>query len=297
MLIGILLSLGAALCGSVGYVAIKQGLQTADYKVFILLSTLIGVVISGPLLWIFGCGLAGLNLKAVLPFLITGGLGGGLLARISLTKATHQIGASRTHALTSVSPLVTAILGITLLDEVVNAQLAFGTAIVIVGACFLSYLVYRGNSTNTPREKTTSPLLGLGLASYGMIMFGLHPILRVIGVELGATPLQGAFIRFLTAFVGYLIYMLIARPGIKVELNLQVNPYVIAGIAWALAPILSIFAIQYVSPTVYASLTRVGPLFTVILTYFFLKGIEKTNWKIGVNAFLIVIGAVLVSTA
>lgn len=36
-------------------------------------------------------------------------------------------------------------------------------------------------------------------------------------------------------------------------------------------------------------------LFTVILTHFFLRGIERVNWKIGLSTCSIVAGAILVS--
>jgi len=42
---------------------------------------------------------------------------------------------------------------------------------------------------------------------------------------------------------------------------------------------------------------RVGPLFTVLLTYLFLTGIEEIDWRIGLNAAVIVIGAIVVSTS
>lgn len=288
--------MGAAFLSAVGYVAVKQGLETANYKLFIILGLFIGVVLSGALLWSIGSGLNGLTLKGAFPFIITGGFGGGLLARVSITRATHGIGASRTHALTSASTLVTALFGVLLLGEVINLQLGIGMGIVVVGASSLSYFIYSGNS-DVNRKANISSLLGLALAFYGMVMFGLHPILRKIGMDFGATPLQGAFIRFLTGFSFYLLYLLITHPKIKVEPNRQFNYYIVAGIAWALSPVLAIYAVQFVSTTVYASLMRVGPLFTVILAYFFLKGIEKITWKVGVTALLIVVGAILVSTA
>ncbi len=299
MLIGIFLSLGAGFLSAVGYVAVKHGLESTDYKVFIVLSLFIGVAISAALLWTIGAGLSGLPLKAALPFLATGGLGGGLLARVSITRATNEIGASKTHAFTSVSPLVTTLFGVLFLGEQVSFQLGVGTGIVVVGATYLSFIAYREDSA-APEKPATGEinwLLGLGLAFYGMIMFGFHPVLRKLGVDLGATPLQGAFIRFTTGFVLYVAYLAVSRSGVRSKLDRRIWGYFLAGIAWALSPIFAIFAIEYVSPVVFASLMRVGPLFTVLLTYLFLKGIEEIDWRIGINAGIIVIGAIIVSTS
>lgn len=298
MLIGILLSLGAGLFSAIGYVAVKHGLESTDYKVFIVLSLFIGVAIAGTLLWTLGSGLSGLRLKSAFPFIITGGLGGGLLARVSITKATREIGAAKTHAFTSVSPLVTALFGVLFLGEKIGLQLGIGTGIVVTGAVFLSYIAYRDDNKKEPTNtKKINWLAGLGLAFYGMIMFGFHPVLRKLGVDFGATPLQGAFIRFLTGFSFYIAYLIISRAEVTVKFDSRIASYLLAGIAWGLSPLLAIYAIKYVPPTVFASLMRVGPLFTVFLTYVFLKDIERINWKIGLNAGIIVLGAILVSTS
>lgn len=296
ILIGVFLALGAALFSSIGYISVKQGLETADYRIFITLSVSIGLSISGCLLWSTGIGLSGLSIKATLPFVVTGVLGGGLLTRISSTKAIDHIGASRTHALISVSPLVTALLGILMLEEVISLQLTMGMLIVVVGASFLSYLAYKRDSRISQMPKSHN-ILGLSLAFYSLTILGFQPVLRKVGLEFGASPLQGAFIRFAAGFICYIAYLLISRTVIKLKLDYETSYYLVASISWAIAPLLSIFAIQFISPTVFASLIRVGPLFTVILTYFFLKDTEKTSWRVGINALLIVIGAILVSTA
>ncbi|MFP3953470.1 MAG: EamA family transporter [Candidatus Acetothermia bacterium] len=299
MLIGIFLSLGAGFLSAVGYVAVKHGLESTDYRVFIVLSLFIGVAISAALLWTIGTGLGGLGLKSTLPFIATGGLGGGLLARVSITRATNEIGASKTHAFTSVSPLVTTLFGVLFLGEQVGFQLGVGTGIVVVGATYLSFIAYREDSQE-PEDSTSGEInwaLGLGLAFYGMVMFGFHPVLRKMGVDLGATPLQGAFVRFTTGFTLYLAYLLLTGGDLSLKVDRNIWKYFLAGVAWALSPIFAIYAIEYVSPVVFASLMRVGPLFTVLLTYLFLTGIEEIDWRIGLNAAVIVIGAIVVSTS
>ena len=296
MIAGIILALGAALCGSIGYISIKQGLETTDYRVFILLSAFIGVILSSSLLWSVDVGLAGLNLKAVIPFVVTGGLGGGLLARIALTKAINDVGASRVHALTSVNPLVTALLVVFFLNEEINLQLTIGMLVVVTGASSLSYFIYKNDTKKTP-EHRYSNIISLSLAFYGMMMFGFAHVLRKIGLNLGATPLQGSFVRFATGFVLYIAYLLISRTSVKIKLNRQISYYIVASFSWVMTPILSIYALQYISPTVFASLGRVGPLFTVILAYFFLQKIEEITWITAVNSLLIVTGAILVTTS
>ncbi|MCF7891231.1 EamA family transporter, partial [Candidatus Bipolaricaulota bacterium] len=65
--------------------------------------------------------------------------------------------------------------------------------------------------------------------------------------------------------------------------------------AMGILPLFSLYALTFLPATVVSALMRVAPLFTVALTHFFLKGIEKVDWKIGLSTCLIVTGAVLVS--
>lgn len=124
---------------------------------------------------------------------------------------------------------------------------------------------------------------------------GIFTVLQKLGLEYGATPLQGLFIRFSTASLIYGGYLAIWRP--KLERVSQSGYFLLASIIQTASPLLSLYAMTILSATLVAALFRTAPLFTVILTRLFLKGIEEVNWQTGVNALLIVIGAILVSTA
>lgn len=296
MLLGIVFTFGAALLSSVGYIFIRQGLETIDYKTFIIASILAGVFVSGSTLWIRGIGLSGLTLNAVWPFIITGGLGGGLLVRICIARATGEIGASKTHSIVSAAPLTTGLIGITLLGEILTPQLILGILTIVTGASFLSYLSHR-KSLSDIQGKPNRSSAGLGLAFYAMIGMGVQPLLQKKGLELGAIPLQGMFIYFAVASICYAFYLLLSRPTLEFDLRIKASPFLLASAAWAIAPLLKLYALESISATIFASLFRVAPLLTVILASIFLKEIEKVNWKVSLCAFFIVGGAILVSTA
>lgn len=296
MYVGIIFTLGAVLCSSVGYIFIKRGLESADYRVFILLSVLVGLVLSGLLLWSVGPGLSGLSLRLAFPFIITGSLGGGLLTRISETMAADQIGVSKTHALVSTSPLITALIGITLLGEQGSLRLTLGTLIVVIGASLLSYLCSPRDQNNLSMRQN-HPLFGLGLAFYAAIMLGIQPVMQKLGLELGALPLQGMFIRFLTAAGFYVIYLIVIDRDFRVGSLQKVSDFVFASFVWALSPLLILLALERLPTTVFAPLFRVGPIFTFTFTRLFLGGIEDVNWLVGFSTLIIVFGVVLVTTA
>lgn len=295
MILGVIFTLGAALCSASGFVALKRGLEDVDYKVFVLFSLLTGLILTTLVLWLVGPGLQDLPFRAAIPFMIIGSVGGGLMARISSVIATHEIGASKTHAIISASPLVTAVFGVFVLGEVITIQLGVGIVAVVVGASFLSYLAYQGKEEG-PSAEERRPRLGLALTVYVVLLVGLQPVLQKMGLNMGATPLQGVFIRFLTGAVLYSGYLLFTRPELKIEGMNQVKPFLLGSLFWALNPVFMLYALQHIPSSVFAALFRTGPLFTLILTYAFLKGIERVNWKIGLGAALIISGAILVST-
>lgn len=296
MLPGLLLAFGAAFFISSGFISIKRGLQSVDYQVFIASSIPLGLLLSTILLLASGQGLSGLTLKSILPFAVTGGLGGGLLARVCSTLATHEIGAPRTHAIESANPIVTSTIGVLFLGERISVQLGLGIVGVITGAGFLSYSLHKKQQDEMTTQ-ITRPIFGLTLALYTALAYGIQPIMGKIGLNMGTTPLQGMFIRFATATFLYSLYLVIARPSLNFRVGGKITYYFLAGIFWTLGPLLSLYSLRFISATILAALLKVGPLFTVILAFTFLKGIEQVDWKMGSSAGLIVIGAVLVSTA
>lgn len=292
---GIVLAMLAALFDAIGFIFIKRGLKEGDYRIFILISIAVGVILAAILLYVSGEGFSGLTIQGIFPFLITGGFGGGLLARITATLATDRIGAAKAHSLISANPLVTALFGIVILGEVLSFKIGTGMVAIVVGAGFLSYLTQ--NNLSQPLSVCSfKALSGLGFAGYSTLMAGLRPVLARVGLDLGATPLQGMFIRFLTALALYSGYLLFSQGSpnfISIWRNLSGN-FILASVAWSLVPLLVLYALNYISPIMLASLLELAPLFTFILGYVLLASYERINWKIAISGVAIVGGAITV---
>ncbi len=295
MLVGVILSLGSALGSAGGYVSIKRGLENVDYQLFILSSVLIGSFLSGCLLWIMGTGFHGLTIIGSLPFVITGIFGGGLLVRVALSLSTETIGASETHAFVSASPLVTVFVEAVILQETISVQASLGTLSIVFGASLLSYFS-RGKGTQLFETAHRIDYKDLIFPAYAIVMVGIQPILQQAGLEPGTTPLQGLFIRFISGGAVYTLYRILSTRKIQRIRKEQIGFFVLASLCWFISPLLIIYALQYLSASIVASLTRVGPLFTVILTHLYLKGIENVNLKKLSPSLLIILGAILIST-
>lgn len=300
MFIGVFLALSGALTHSISFITRKRGLEVASYRLFILFRIVIGLAFSLFLLWLLGPGLSGLNLKIALPFVITGGLAGGFLALFTTTLAIHYIGASKTHAITSSSPLITALGEVVFLGAALTPSIILGTVLVVAGAALISLVVHNNDGVNPDEgeSRQNRPVLGLAMASYTVLSIGSQVALQKWGLNMGATPFQGLFIHTLTAAILFAAYFVIRRPKLEME---KINElrytgnFLVAAVAMAVLPLLSLYALTFLSATVVSALMRVAPLFTVVLTYFFLRGIERVNWKVGLSTCLIVSGAILVT--
>ena len=300
MFIGVFLALAVALSHSISFITRKRGLEAADYRLFILVRVVIGLAFSGILLWTIGNGLSGLTARIALPFVLTGGLAGGFIALFTTTLAIHYIGASKAHAITSSSPLVTAAGEIIFLGASLTVSIILGTVLVVAGAALISFLLHRTGNQPEAKVETQSnrPVLGLLMALYTVMAIGSQMAMQKWGLDMGATPLQGLFLHVLTAAILFGLYIVLRRPDLELTKAFQLKHsgnFLIAAIAMAVLPLLNLYALTFLPATVVSALMRVAPLFTVVLTHFFLRGIERVSWKIGFSTCLIVAGAVLVS--
>lgn len=299
MFIGIFLALAGAFSHSISFISRKRGLEVADYKLFVLIRIVIGIFFSGILLWALGPGLSGLTPKIALPFVLTGGLAGGFLALFTTTLAIHYIGASKAHAITSSSPLITAAGEVIFLGAVLTTSIIIGTTFVVVGAGLISYFLHQNDEESEKVDnRSNRPVLGLAMAFYTVVAIGSQMALQKWGLDMGATPLQGLFLHILTAAILFAFYLLFKGSDLELDKLRQLKysgNFLVAAVAMAILPLLNLYALTFLPATVVSALMRVAPLFTVILTHFFLRGIESVNWKIGLSTCSIVAGAILVS--
>lgn len=234
-----------------------------------------------------GSGLAGLSVRMMLPFIITGVIG-NVFALIANTMAIHEVGASRTHTLISASPLVTAVLAAAFLGERLTIYLLLGLVMIILGGGILSYRIY----SNPTSQKSKRPVFGYMLALYSTVAIGTFTVLQKYGIDLGVTPLQGQFITFVTAAILYGIYLLIIRPELDIKNSYRSPNYLWASLLMTIAALLTLLALAKLPATLVAGLKRTAPLFTVALSALMLKGIEKVDWKTFAIAAIIVAGAI-----
>jgi uncharacterized membrane protein len=212
---------------------------------------------------------------------LIGTMGGRLLRFIGI----ETVGASITAALMNLSPLVSSALAIVLLGEHVTLAVLVGTLVIVAGTTLLSS---GGASTGVRPRQLVIPLLSA-------VCFGVVAVLRKIGLA-GMAPIPGFAVNVTAALIAFTTFLLASRQAGAMACRRQSLVYfVAAGIAENLSVLLIVVALTVGSVSVVAPLSSVSPIFVLVFSFFFLRGIELLNARIVVGTLLIVVGVYLIT--
>lgn len=212
---------------------------------------------------------------------LIGTVGGRLLRFIGI----ETVGASITAALMNLSPLVSSALAIALLGEQVTAPILIGTLVIVAGTTLLSS---GGRRTGVRPRLLVIPLLSA-------VCFGVVAVLRKIGLA-GMEPIPGFAVNVTAALIAFTAFLVASRQTGAMRCRRQSLLYfVAAGVAENLSVFLIVAALTVGSVSVVAPLASVSPIFVLVLSFFFLRGIELLNARIVVGTVLIVAGVYLIT--
>jgi uncharacterized membrane protein len=218
-------------------------------------------------------------------FFALAGLIGTVGGRLLRFVAIESVGASLSAALINLHPLVSSSLAIAILGERVTAPIMVGTLVIVVGTTLLS----AGG-----RGAGVRPVL-LVLPVLSAVCFGVVAILRKIGLG-GMAPLPGFAVNVTAALVAYAAFLVAARQTwVMACRGRSLLDFVLAGVAENLSVFLLVFALSLGSVSVVAPLSSVSPIFVLVLSLFFLRGIEILNRRIVAGTLLIVAGVYLIT--
>jgi drug/metabolite transporter (DMT)-like permease len=273
-----LLAIAAAVLSAGATIFIRQGLREGATITGVWINVLVGTV--G--LWIavlatggvYRVSAAGIALFAV------AGVIGTVSGRVLRFMAIEKVGASIAAALNNLHPLFAAVLAIAVLGEHVTLPIVAGTVVIVLGTALLS--------SGGRRAGVRARHLWLPIASAAC--FGIVAVLRKIGLgQMG--PVQGAAINATTAlvvFTGFLVAS--GQRGAMVSRGRSLAHFVAAGVTENLAVFLNILALSVVTPLVGTS-----PVFVLLLSPLFLRGVEGIGARVVAGTLLIVAGIYLVT--
>lgn len=278
-----MLALGAALLSAASTIFIRQGLRGSDPYTGFWINLIVGTLTFWIVVMVTQPGVH-LSTRSVLLFVsagLIGTVGGRLLRFLSIEK----VGASVSAAVLNLQPLISTALAILLLGEQVTPPILVGTIVIVGGTLILSFS--GGRLGFQPWQ------IGLPLAS--ATCFGVVAILRKVGLS-HMGPVAGTTINVTTALVAYSALMLAARHrGIVACRGRTLLYFVAAGLAENVAVFMTIVGLSLGAVSVVTPLTASAPIFVLLLSPFFLRGVEVLTGRVITGTVLIVAGVYLIT--
>jgi DME family drug/metabolite transporter len=277
------LALIAALLSAGATIFIRQGLRSRGSLTGFWINVLVGAI--GLWIAVALTGGPGPVSSTAFAYFILAGLIGTVAGRLFRFFAIEHVGASVSTALINLNPLIATILAIVLLGERVTLPIVTGTLVIVVGTVLLSL---------SGQQLGFRPRL-LWLPILSATCFGMVSILRKLGLS-GAGPLVGTALNVTTAAVAFAAFML--ATGQRDALIVRGRPlayFAAAGLMENTAVFLNIVALGMGTVSVVTPLYGSSPIFVLLLSLVFLRGVEILTARVVAGTVLIVLGIYLIA--
>lgn len=285
---GILYAVVAGMFWGSSPVLVKRGLvgsnvsaATLYQQATILLTLVFAAVLEGNLT------AQSISLQPLAVFVATGVVG-AYLGRTLFVKSVAQIGASRAQSLNNSSPLITVLLAALLLRETLTPAVLGGVLLIVAGVFFVTKTESEGRDTGAARTLTLTSISAT-------LCYGIVPVLKKLGTDLGGPPVLGALVMHATG----LVLLLTLGRLLNIELKWHKLPvsslacFVGAGVLQGVGSILTLKALLYAPASVVAPIWNTQPIISFFLTKAMLQGIEVVTLRDGVAAALVVAGVLV----
>ena len=277
------LALTGAMCSAAATVTFRQGLGRSNAYAGFWINLVVGVIC------IWGVTLLIVPMSAyhasALPFFIGSGLLGTVAGRFLRFRGIEKVGAPVAASINNLNPFISTGLAILLLGERLTLPMLAGTCVIVLGTILLSL---------SGRVVGFRPL-HLGYPLLSAFCFGVVAIIRKLGLS-HAPPAFGLAINVTTAFIAFTAYLMVTgNLRIVVCDGKSLWYFLVAGVAENVGVLLVLVALGLGQVSVVTPLNGTAPLFVLVLTFMFLKGVERLTGRIVVGTMLIVLGVFLLT--
>lgn len=237
-------------------------------------ATLVSILMQNGILWtaVFATGgVHAVPLSAILLFTVVGIFQLGV--RLFAYTGVEKIGASRSSALQSVSPLFSATIAIVVLGEQTSALIVLGTFLVVLGIVLVSWKPERQLAS----FRRWHLLLPIGAAC----LTGMnHPIRRYV-LTMANEPLFFSALMGLVSRGGFLIYLIVSPQSQRLAWNRDaMGPFLITGLSETVSILCIITAISLGRVVIVAPIAASYPIWSLVFAGLFLRDVEAINWKV-----------------
>jgi drug/metabolite transporter (DMT)-like permease len=220
------------------------------------------------------------------PFFVTGLFAPGI-SQIFFTRAVGAIGPSRTAVFVGVSPVLSAAIAVTVLDEPLHVALVLGTLLVVAGGTLL--VRERGRPGGLLS-------LGIGLALGAALLFGIRDNLVRWAARGSAVPGFVAASASLASACLVIALVVVAKPDAVARVRRTFRPFVLSGLVYGVSYACLYSAFDRGRVTVVAPLVATESLWAVLISILVLRRSERIGARVLVAAALVVGGGALISS-
>ncbi|KXB07545.1 hypothetical protein AKJ54_00140 [candidate division MSBL1 archaeon SCGC-AAA382K21] len=290
-LVGAVLAIASALFFAINILLIREATVTGNPLLGVITSLWITVFVFLPASIFIYFPNFGISTESFLAFASAGVLG-SILGRACYYTGTKRVGASRSEPITRASLLVSTVYGIIVLGESPTLGHITGIILVAVGVIAVGYEISGGRSGVTSGSRRSFDFL---LPVGAMFFFGLADPLIKTGLNGGAPIPIGISIMFSTALAVLAGYLLLNGKSPVYSFQAKERIYYIgAGVAVTIAMGLQFLALEISRVVVVTPLKSFAPIFVLLLSYFFLRRLERITKLLILGSIFVVCGAFLI---
>src|SRR5438445_40787 len=214
-------------------------------------------------------------------------IAGGLPKNSPFARLRHtgveKIGASRSAALQSVNPLISATIAIVVLRETTTLLIILGTLLVVVGIVLVSWK----SEQQLPSFRRWHLLLPLGAACLTGIN---HPIRRYV-LTMANEPLFFSALMGTVSLICFSLYSVVSADSRRLVWHRQGTfPFLATGLFETVSIVCIITAIIICDVVVIAPIAASYPVWSLVEARIFLRDVEPVNWKTVIGTLSVVAG-------
>jgi drug/metabolite transporter (DMT)-like permease len=278
-------ALAAAVSYAASGIAAKRGLRYSTPITVTLVSvTIHAVSLSAAVL--LTSGIPAVSWWVLFLFALTGTL--QPIIRLFTYAGIHYVGASRGTTLRGAHPLFSTCLAIIFLGEQASLPVIAGTVLIVGGITLISW--------QTEAQRATFRWLHIGYPLGAAFLAGISHPLRRYALGLANEPLYLAAVIGVVALPWLGSYAVWPRKGEQPVWNRQsMVPFLFAGVFETLGIVLVIAALSFGPVVIVSPIVATSPLWILLGTWLFLRGIERLTLRTIIGALCVVTGTVAIS--
>jgi drug/metabolite transporter (DMT)-like permease len=277
---------------AISVVLIRKSFEKMTSFSVLLTVTLVQNLVFWPLVFLFvPADSVSANPLGIFFFILAGAFH-PTLSRLGYYKGIERLGASLNTSLIAIYPFFATIFAIYLLNEQPTIGILGGMCCLVFGGILLEGTMRNSKKETKNRANTKNILYPLIAA----VFIGLGNVLRKLALNEYEQILVGVAVGSLVALTAYGL-MILSSSRLRKTVKLDRDSFKFVGLAGVIlcgAWVFNFYALSIEEVTVVSSLRSSTPLFVLLLSYFFLKKLERLSLRLLIGTLFISIGALII---